>query len=104
MTRQMLKHTRGWLFISLARTISPLEALLVRATKLVIHAIVQGIALRNALRGGEHGAIASWKGRSCCLVASDWVERLRLLFVFRTPTSRRPWSECLGASADDAYE
>ena len=32
MTHQMLKHTQGWLFISLARPISPLEALLVRAT------------------------------------------------------------------------
>ena len=37
MTHQMLKHTRGWLFISLARPTSPLEALLVRTTKLVIH-------------------------------------------------------------------
>jgi hypothetical protein len=37
MTLRMLTHARGWLFISLARPISPLEALLVRATKLVRH-------------------------------------------------------------------
>jgi hypothetical protein len=164
MTHQMLKHTQGWLFISLARPISPLEALLVRATKLVMHdrsryspkqqdhrssrlvwrlpgngyrkvstprparnadtakqldrtnrhsvgdvsglielvshpsdvankkvLLAQGwpevtveegslrlhiVSLRNALCGGKHGAIATRKGRSCCLVASDWVEEI----------------------------
>jgi hypothetical protein len=32
MTHQMLQHPQGWLFISLARPISPLEAMLVRAS------------------------------------------------------------------------
>ena len=174
MTHQMLKQPQGRLSISLARPISPLEALLVRATTLVMHdrsryspkqqdhrssQLVCGlppngyrkvstlwparnahtakqrdrtnrhsvgdvsgliepvshpsdvankkvllahvwpevtvkevslrlhiVSLRNALCGGKHGAIATRKGRSCCLVASDWVE---LLFVFRTLTSRQ---------------
>jgi hypothetical protein len=177
MTYQMLKTTRGWLFISLARPISPLEALLVRATKLVMHdrsryspkqqdhrssrlvwglpangyrkvstpwpaarnadtaeqldrtnrhsvgdvsglielashpsevankkvllaqvwpevTVEEGslrlhiVSLRNALCGGKHGAIATRKGRSCCLAASDWVEEIAA--AVRFPNANLP--------------
>jgi hypothetical protein len=93
MTLQLPKHTRGWLFRHSVGDVSGLIELVSHPREVVNRKVLLAqvwpevtveegsfrlhiVSLRNALCGGNHGAIATRKGRSCCLVASDRVEQI----------------------------